>query len=616
MLAGCSDTSYYRSKNTSLIVLCYHTITDKLAPLSQLGSYFNPDSLKSNFTISENSFQEQIQYLHQKGYHTISLNDLSGWLEGEKGLPSKSILITFDDGDKSVYEKAYPILKKYGFVGTLFIVTNFLDTNNMLSTKQVMEMINNGFSVGSHSVTHQSVAKLRNQPMRKEILGSKIGLEKLLNRKIDYFAYPFGYFTERVEKAIEEAGYKGAFTTIPGKNKKETNRFELRRWVVYKNTHMEDFIKLIEDDQNLLVISLQNLIPQFMNGGLLRPAEIMFQTLSDMDKENIFAKNGLQILRFINSNKTPDKSFIASLDKNPHIRKLETRQLLLYLVNNEVINYIFDNSSIPIHRSGYNGAISLMHKQQNKNVFLSYFSGMNYELSVLGWDKEEDHEWEPRGLPMTIKKEKDGSVVLHQKESEPRGIETIIKFSPVEPHCIDQIITFVFHKKVGKISTFSSLFASYINRPQNINLYLYGHTDNDKNSRWLEITKSSYEASDYTVYNIPDDVVTVSDHLTNHEKQQPSQIKKVYWDRPYYYGFYENYVFIMMFRDPKTVEFAYSPSGTARIGEPAWDYGFVLNNYEINKPYHFEARLCYKRFVSRWDIEHEFKQYLGYQYGS
>lgn len=276
LFSGCVNQPNSAADITSITVLCYHGIGD--------------DS-NNAFTVNENNFEEQIRYLSEKSYNTISLDDYKDFLTKGKKLPPRPILFTFDDGHKEHFEKVFLILKKYNFVGTLFVITSKI--NKDLSPK-FKELVRNGFSFGSHTVNHTSLVRAEREILEKELVESKKNLERMIGRKVDFIAYPYGFFDEQVIKSVNAAGYIGAFTTIPGKNNKETLPFEQRRIIITKEIDLESFQKLLEGDKELYTKIYQSDIMQYIEMGMFRPAEIELQELLNISPENAFAKKLLK----------------------------------------------------------------------------------------------------------------------------------------------------------------------------------------------------------------------------------------------------------------------------------------------------------------------------------
>lgn len=163
--------------------------------------------------IPKENFEAQMKFLKDNGYTTLSLDELYGFLENNTPVPKKSVVLTFDDGYKDNYETAYPILKKYGFKATIFVITNCIDTGEYLTTEQLKELQANGIDIESHTLNHEKLTTLPYDKQLATLKESKENLEKLLNKEVKYFAYPFGKYNDNTIKATKEAGYKLALTT-------------------------------------------------------------------------------------------------------------------------------------------------------------------------------------------------------------------------------------------------------------------------------------------------------------------------------------------------------------------------------------------------------------------
>jgi len=195
---------------------------------------------KEKYRIIPERFTNQMEYLSKKGYQTISPDELLGVVRKRRILPEKSVLLTFDDGYKDNFTYAYPILKKYHFKATIFLVTQYMGRKSewskreeeTLSWEEIIEMKEEGFSFGSHTHTHPNLLELSRDKVLSEIRDSKKILEGRLGEPIKFFAYPYGKFNSQIRDMVKEAGYLGAFSTLPGKNTKNEDPFLLRRILI------------------------------------------------------------------------------------------------------------------------------------------------------------------------------------------------------------------------------------------------------------------------------------------------------------------------------------------------------------------------------------------------
>ena len=185
--------------NESVPVLMYHSIgTSKLNP----------------YVVSTDRLNMDMKYLKDNGFTTLSTNDLYDFMLKNKPVPKKSVLITFDDGYEDNYTNAFPILKKYNFKATIFVITGYVDkSKHFLTSAQLKEMQSNGIDIESHTNLHDKLGTCTYDSQLKTLKTSKNYIETTLNKTVRYISYPFGSYNLDTLKAINAAGYKMAFTT-------------------------------------------------------------------------------------------------------------------------------------------------------------------------------------------------------------------------------------------------------------------------------------------------------------------------------------------------------------------------------------------------------------------
>ncbi|MCJ7497053.1 MAG: polysaccharide deacetylase family protein [candidate division Zixibacteria bacterium] len=186
-------------------VLAYHKVTDEF---------------EWGITrVKPESFEQQMEYLKEKGFSSIDLEEL---LSGEEK-KDKQIVFTFDDGYESVYQNAFPVLKRYGFKAIIFIITGYTGKENSweagfgrkfrhLSWEQIQEMKESGFQFGSHTVNHPDLTGLNRKSLEYELRKSKEIIEDKLNQEVKSLSYPFSRHNQLVRTEAKNAGYKAAFT--------------------------------------------------------------------------------------------------------------------------------------------------------------------------------------------------------------------------------------------------------------------------------------------------------------------------------------------------------------------------------------------------------------------
>ena len=199
-------------------------------------NYHKVYNMKIALSVSPEEFEQQMSYLKSEGYTTISPKDLMDFMELDKELPDKPLLITFDDGYVDNYLNAYPVMKKYGFTGTIFIVTDFISSDErFLTWDQVKELKENGFYIGSHTMQHIPMTDVNDEILRNELLGSAAALDYHLGKDDYFIAYPTGAYNSHVEKIVKECGYRAAFTIQYGNVNKASNPYALERIPIFKS---------------------------------------------------------------------------------------------------------------------------------------------------------------------------------------------------------------------------------------------------------------------------------------------------------------------------------------------------------------------------------------------
>ncbi len=172
-----------------------------------------------------------MRYLVRAGYQPIPLCDLIYHLTLGVPLPEKPIILTFDDGYEDNYTNAYPLLKKYGFVGTFFIVTEPVDKGRAgyMSWAQIEIMSTNGMEIGAHSYTHLDLRDKSVDYIVWQAVGSKEAIEARIQQPVRFFSYPSGGYDEQVVNVLHSANFWGAVTLETGTYHSSRQPFELQR---------------------------------------------------------------------------------------------------------------------------------------------------------------------------------------------------------------------------------------------------------------------------------------------------------------------------------------------------------------------------------------------------
>lgn len=208
------------SEPEGIPVLNYHQINDRDENL---------------LTVSTAEFEEQMAWLEENGYRTITAAELADALEGKGTLPKKPVLITFDDGYVDNYECAFPILKRHGMKAIIFLISDYVGGYypNYLTWEQVHEMQAGGVEFGSHTLDHSVLTELSPEEATRQLRDSKRAIERRIGRPVEYLAYPCGYVNGDIVARVKAEGYRAAFTVDFGNAKRGDDPLTLKRVPIF-----------------------------------------------------------------------------------------------------------------------------------------------------------------------------------------------------------------------------------------------------------------------------------------------------------------------------------------------------------------------------------------------
>ncbi len=201
--------------------------------------------------VARSVFERQMEFLHQNGYQPVSIDRLVDYLNMKRELPPKAVVITFDNGWRSVYKIAYPILKKYRFPATVFIYTNFIGAPKALTWQQLREMSAHGISIQSQTLSLPNLTRLAPDArlqdhimtLERELGQSKALIQKNIGKPCNYLAYPFGKTNDLVIAMAKKFGYRAGFTLNRGSNPFFVDNFKIRRSMIYGHYDLNRFAK-------------------------------------------------------------------------------------------------------------------------------------------------------------------------------------------------------------------------------------------------------------------------------------------------------------------------------------------------------------------------------------
>jgi peptidoglycan/xylan/chitin deacetylase (PgdA/CDA1 family) len=199
------------------------------------------------YCIGAERFADHMRTLARAGWRAVTIGDFFAWLDGRLELPDQSFLLTFDDGFLGVYEHAAPVLSALGWPATVFLVSQLIgqrdawcETHNpsgitypLMDASHIRELRRQGFSFHSHTRNHADLPTLDDVALADQLAGAREDLHALLGEEVPYLAYPYGHYDDRVLNAAKAAGYRAAFSVQPGFNRRDVDRFRLRRLDVF-----------------------------------------------------------------------------------------------------------------------------------------------------------------------------------------------------------------------------------------------------------------------------------------------------------------------------------------------------------------------------------------------
>lgn len=219
-------------------ILMYHYVS----PLPP-----NADDIRVGLTLDPAIFRQHMQYLQEEGYNTISFYELNNALENGSKLPSKPIILTFDDGYIEHYTTVFPVLKEFGFTGTFFIPTAFIDENRSgyMNWQQIKEMSDAGMSMEAHTKDHVDLRNRDYDFLVYEILGSFESLEAHTEIASRIFAYPVGHYDDNTLAVLASTPVLRAVTTQIGAYQTTDNYLEMPRMRITNETGVSGLAYLL-----------------------------------------------------------------------------------------------------------------------------------------------------------------------------------------------------------------------------------------------------------------------------------------------------------------------------------------------------------------------------------
>ena len=275
-----------------------------------------------------------------------------------------------------------------------------------------------------------------------------------------------------------------------------------------------------------------------------------------------------------------------------------------------ILAAVTDNEAWQAHHARYNGLAYLSMGRKYENVLHPLYGGFNLENI---FDQEQEPPagtlqnlnflFEPRNIPMTLRRISEGSVELHAAPGPHWGVETWTRFTVREPDSIDIDFECVLRKGSAHGRFLGLFFANYVNSPEDGAYYFLGRSTPGGAVEWIRAyTKAHNDNSTFQ----PDQSALKTDFKPEYGNRLWRNFAESTYTHPFYYGIVKGQMLMLMFDHQKNIRFAHSPTGGG--GTPAWDFEFIIPN-QVGKKYGFHARVLVKGFVSREDVIREYERW-------
>ena len=280
-----------------------------------------------------------------------------------------------------------------------------------------------------------------------------------------------------------------------------------------------------------------------------------------------------------------------TIPEKPYV-VLQRGDIKAIIVNNEGV----DDDVLAGHRGGYSGVASLKHTEHDENLFVPLYAGLNFEHIHDGTTGPRDVLFEPRRVPMEIRRVDKHTVELYQQSTPDWQLETWLRYELLDDGVIEMTLECVSHSRTFKNDYIGLFFASYINQPQSLDIHFLGRLADAKDSelRWIRGVTPAH--GKFSTHRSSDD-----NRDFPHDREFPLSLIFNFSDyrygEPWYYGVSHGMALVLMFRHCDQVRFSQSPSGGGK-GNPAWDFQWFVPEYKVGQRYRFVMRMMYLPFES------------------
>lgn len=225
----------YRRSIAAVPVLMYHVIGNPPSSAPFPGLY-----------VPAGEFAAQMHALARAGYRAVTLDQLRAGWEGKGPLPRMPIALTFDNGYRTQYTQALPVLRRLHWVaGENIQLTGLPPRQGGLSEREVRALIAAGWELDTQGYNHADLARLDQAQLRFQVAATRHTLQRRYHVPVDWFCYPSGDYDPKVIAAVKAAGYVGSTTVVPGWAKPRDDPYALPRLRVLRGTTPQELLDLI-----------------------------------------------------------------------------------------------------------------------------------------------------------------------------------------------------------------------------------------------------------------------------------------------------------------------------------------------------------------------------------
>lgn len=263
------------SRRPRLLCLMYHRLGTPEA-------HEAADGVEKTFLLPVDEFDRQLAYLAQAGYRFVTPDEALLFAEGRSTLDGPAVMITFDDGCRSVVSYGSDVLTKHGAVATVFVTTDpkagvfriGAATDPRIDDNTLREIDRGAFRIESHTVSHNPLTSLAPEDLDRELIESKRTLESLTGRPVSHLALPGNWYDRRVLSAARRAGYQAVWSSMPGSVLPGANLFPLPRVNVDGDSNLERFRRQLTPTrivQRRVLLSIRRLPGRLLGARLWTP---------------------------------------------------------------------------------------------------------------------------------------------------------------------------------------------------------------------------------------------------------------------------------------------------------------------------------------------------------